>query len=115
MNSALELAINSRLNAGDVTKAISAAIRGFENGQSVTSQAAVVLLLLNSPHEEIEAVLWAIKVRNKIVHEAYRPTEEEALKIRPVMQSIRRILGLDELKSPALTSNNRLYPAGEAG
>lgn len=116
MNSALELAINRCLNAGNVTKTISSAIQGFKkNGQSVTSKAAVVLLLLNRPHEEIDAVLSAIKVRNKIAHEGYRPTEKDALKIRPVMQSIRRILGLDELKSPAFTLSNRFYPPDEAG
>lgn len=115
LNSALELAINSRLNAGHVTKTISSAIQSFENKQAVSSQAAVVLLLLNRPHEEIQDVLSAIKVRNKIVHEGYRPTEKEAQKIRPVMQTIRRILGLDELKSPALTSSNRLDAPDEAG
>jgi hypothetical protein len=62
------------------------------------------------PHDEIEAVLSVIRIRNAIVHEAYRPTEIEAQMIRPVMQTIRLILGLDELKSPALTTLNSLLP-----
>jgi hypothetical protein len=106
--SALELALSNRLKAGSVTAAIRSAIQRFEDSESLASQAAVVLLLLERPQVEIELVLSVIKIRNAIVHEAYRPTESEAQKLRPVMQTIRFILGLDELKSPAVEPMNSL-------
>jgi hypothetical protein len=108
--SALELAMSNRLKAGSVTATIRSAIQRFEDSESIASQAAVVLLLLERPHHEIEQVLSAIKIRNAIVHEAHRPTESEAQMLRPVMQTIRVILGLDELKSPTIEPMNSLSP-----
>jgi hypothetical protein len=69
----------------------------------VGSRAAVLLPLLDTDKSEIETVLKAVEARNKVVHDAYVPNDEESQKLRSVMQSIRRIGCLDVLKSPSLS------------
>lgn len=104
--SALELVVARRLaSSGETTKR---AIQSFLDRETQSAQVAVVLLITNTGNDEIEEALQAIKIRNRVAHEGYLPSAAEAATLRSVMRTIQRLAGLEEIKSPVLTSGNML-------
>lgn len=108
--SALELAISNRLSSQN--KSIKSAIQSFRDRETRSAHVAVILLVLGAPENETETALRAVKLRNDVVHEGYQPTESDAQMIRGVIQTIRRISGTEEIKTPVLDlSFNKLFPS----
>lgn len=104
--SALELIIARRLTAsGEMAKR---AVQSFLDHERQNAQVAVVLLTTDASDNEIEEVLQALKVRNRVAHEGYLPSAAEAIALRSVMRTIQRLAGLDEIKCPVLASGNML-------
>jgi hypothetical protein len=104
--SALELVIARRLSSGsDLTKR---AIQSFLDRETQSAQVAVVLLATGADDAEIEQALCGLKVRNRVAHEGYLPTSVEAGELRPLVKTIQRLAGLEELKTPAFTTGNSL-------
>ena len=111
---ALELALIARVRDGQSDPRVTRALHSFNDHETLPARAAVVLLACEVPVDDVAAVLLAIETRNKIVHEGYRPNAPEASGLRPVMQTIRVLMQLDELKTPILTNSNCLGPAENA-
>lgn len=104
--SALELVIARRLTStSDLAKR---ATQSFRDRETKQAQVAVVLLATGAEDAEIEGTLQALSVRNRVAHEGYRPSEAEAIALRNVMKTIQCLAGLEEIKSPVLTSSNAL-------
>jgi len=106
--SALELVIARRLKSS--SRAISAAVNSFMDGESQKAQVAVLLLATGAATAEIETALNALSVRNRVAHEGYLPTPAETAELRAVVQTIKHFAGIEEIKSPVLTGSNMLSP-----
>ena len=104
--SALELIIARRLTA--TSAEAKKAIQSFLDRATQNAQTAVILLATGANNFEIDQALAALKVRNRVAHEGYLPSAAEATALREVMKTIQRLAGLDEIKSPVLTSTNML-------
>lgn len=108
--SALELTISRRLASQN--EKIKAATDSFLDGETRSAHIAVVMLMIGAPEQDIETALKAVNIRNRVVHEGYQPTESDGRILREVMQAIRKIGKLDELKSPSLDFGyNTLFSA----
>jgi hypothetical protein len=107
---ALEFALAERMQSGKSDPKIMKALNSFSDHETLPARAAVVLLAAGAPAHEVKAVLSTIEIRNRIAHEGYQPKDQEARDLRPVMQTIRFLMQLDELKTPILTNSNRLEP-----
>jgi hypothetical protein len=107
---ALEFALAERMRSGRSDPKIKKALNSFSDQETLPARAAVVLLAAGAPVDEVTAVLSSIEIRNRIAHEGYRPKEKEARELRPVMQTIKFLMQLDELKTPTLTNSNCLDP-----
>lgn len=103
---ALEIAVSRRFASQN--QVIQPVLQRFFDREPQSVQVALVMLALNLDEREIESALSAIKIRNKTVHEGYQPTPQEAELVRSVMHTIRKVSGIDEIKSPVLTGSNRL-------
>jgi hypothetical protein len=106
VTSALELVIARRLNSS--SKTVKSAIQSFMDRESRKAQVAVLLISTGAATVDIEGALEALDVRNRVAHEGYHPTPAEAGALRKVVQTIKRLAGIDEIKSPVLSSTNRL-------
>lgn len=106
--SALELVVARRLTSS--SEMAKRAVQSFMSRETKKAQVAVVLLATGACSVEIEEALKALKVRNRVAHEGYLPAAAEATALRNVMKTIQRLAGLEEIKSPALTSFNMLSP-----
>lgn len=104
--SALELAVYARVDSSSA--AIKAALHSFHDRATLGAQVAAILLVLGVEEQEIEEVLAAVKVRNKVAHEGYDPTEADAGSIRGVIRTIRKLGDFDEIKCPFLDGGNML-------
>ena len=104
--SALELVVARRLASTSVMA--KRAIQSFLNRETQSAQIAVILLATGANSIEIEEALEALKVRNRVAHEGYLPSDVEATALRNVMKTIQRLAGFEEIKSPVLTFNNML-------
>jgi hypothetical protein len=103
---ALEIAVSRRFASQN--QVIQPVLQRFFDREPQRAQCALVMLALNLEEREIESALTAIKIRNQTVHEGYQPTPQEAELVRSVMHTIRKVSGIDEIKSPALIGSNRL-------
>jgi hypothetical protein len=106
--SALEVAVGNRLTSQN--NVIKGAIQSFQDRETQRAQIAVVMLALGEAEEAIENALDALRLRNKVVHEGYRPTSDDTNTLRKVLRTIGKISGIDEIKSPVLTNSNLLGP-----
>jgi hypothetical protein len=106
--SAFELVIARRLASSSST--VESAIQSFMNRESQRAQVAVLLLATGAANAEIEQALLALAVRNRVAHEGYRPSPSETEALRGVIQTIKRLAGIDEIKSPVVTLSNELAP-----
>jgi hypothetical protein len=104
--SALELVVARRL--ASPSGMVQSAIQSFQNRETQNAQIAVVLLTTGARTDEIEDALKALKVRNRVAHEGYQPTTDDAAGLRNVMKTIQKLAGLEEIKSPILTFTNKL-------
>lgn len=111
---ALELALATRMRSGASDPRIKRALNRFDDHETLPARASVVLLTCGVEADVVSAVLSAIETRNKIAHEGFRPNEREAFELRGVMQAIRSLMQLNELKTPILTNGNKLASAGDA-
>lgn len=109
--SALELTISRRLASRN--KEIRSAIDSFLNRETRSAHAAVVMLMIGASEQEIEITLKAVDIRNHVVHEGHYPGESDARILREVMQTVRKIGNLDELKSPSLDLGSNMLFAPE--
>jgi hypothetical protein len=112
---ALEFALAERVQRGTADPKIRKALNSFSDHETLPARAAVILLTAGVSTDGVKAVLSAIEIRNRIAHEGYRPDDRQAAELRPVMQTIRSLMQLDELKTPILTNSNSLgAPPGQS-
>jgi len=107
---ALEIAIANRVRSDN--KAIQLAMQSFTNGPPLKTQAAVLMKLLQFSSDEIIDVLAIVKMRNAIVHEGKAVSPDDTATLRRAMTSVAKLVGLDELKMPVLSSGNAMSPPG---
>lgn len=106
--SALEIALSARMKKGESHPQIKKALNRFDDQETLPGRSAVVLLACGAELDAVSAVLAAIEIRNRVVHEGARPTEQQASALRPVMQTIGKLMQIDALKTPILTNGNQL-------
>jgi len=87
--SALEAALVSRIRATAEHKKLRSALNSFAESETLPARTAVVLLAIGVDPASIECVLEAIRVRNAVVHDGYKPKGGEGATLRGVMQSIK--------------------------
>jgi hypothetical protein len=104
--SALELVVSRRLASPSAM--VQSAIQSFQNRETQSAQIAVTLLATGACVDEIENALKALKVRNRVAHEGYLPTVDEAAALRKVITTIQKLAGLEEIKNPVFTLSNML-------
>jgi hypothetical protein len=105
---ALEFALAARVQGGKDHPKVRSALNSFDDHETLPARAAVVLLACEVPADHVATVLSAIQMRNKIAHDGYRPNEQDAFELWSVMQTIRSLMQVDELKTPILTNSNSL-------
>lgn len=108
---ALEMAVERRVSPSGEYKNVRAALQAFDQHPE-KSRVAVVLKVAGWNETEIDAVLAALDVRNRIVHEGYQPQIKDVSALRAVLAQIARFMGLEEFKLPVLTGSNSLGPPG---
>lgn len=110
--SALELAIVRPLKTEGCKNLTKNAIDSFLNRETpMNVRVSVILLASGENIKHIEGALSALETRNRVVHERYQPTAENLADLRDVMKIIQRLIGLEELKIPVITSANVLSPS----
>jgi hypothetical protein len=105
---ALEFALAARVQTDTSDLRIKRALNRFDDRESLPARAAVVLLASGIQADAVSAVLAAIETRNKIAHEGFLPKESEVFELRAVMQTIRSLMQLGELKTPILVNINEV-------
>jgi hypothetical protein len=106
--SALEFALSARLKKGETDPQIKKALNRFNDHETLPARAAAVLLACGEEPGVVSAVLAAIEIRNEIVHEGSPPNQKQASALRPVMQTIGKLMQIGELKTPILTNGNQI-------
>lgn len=109
--STLEIALTRRMQVPSEHARTTTALASLHDQQTLPARAALVMLATGQAPEAVEAVLNAIDVRNKVVHEGYQPKSTEINALYGAMKAIGLLLGLTVVKIPTLDSSNILYAA----
>lgn len=107
---AIEFIVWHKLRRSGDPKSIESAIMGQLDRSPLTNLVAIALRLSGFAAADIELVLHAIAVRNRVVHDGDHPSRDEIDVLRHSLVVLAKLLGLPEFKQPILDAGNAMGP-----